>query len=87
MVRYILDAYKGIIETIRMNNKLEDFMVTICERLFDFCVKYKRKTEFKKICYDFNLFISKIVNINYNLHPKTSFTIDIQIKESNDRYF
>lgn len=26
MLRTLLDAYKAIIETVRMNNKLEDFM-------------------------------------------------------------
>lgn len=37
-----------------MNNKLEDFMSVICDKLFEFCVKYNRKTEMKKISYDFH---------------------------------
>ena len=37
-----------------MNNKLEDFMLTVCEKQYDFCIKYNRKIELKKIAYDFH---------------------------------
>lgn len=36
--RTLLEAYKSVIEVVRMNNKLEDFMLSVCEKLFDFCV-------------------------------------------------
>jgi len=41
--RTLLEAYKAVIEVVRMNNKLEDFMLSVCEKLFEFCVQYKRK--------------------------------------------
>ena len=75
--RTLLEAYKAVIEVVRMNNKLEDFMMTICEKLFEFCVTYKRKQELKKICYEFHSYISKIINVNQGIHPKTTYTIDI----------
>jgi hypothetical protein len=31
--------------------------------------------------------MSKIINVNQVVYAKTVFTIDIQIKDTNDRYF
>lgn len=39
----LFETYKTVIEVVRMNNKLEDFMSVVCERLFNFLVKYERK--------------------------------------------
>jgi hypothetical protein len=43
LFKALFETYKTVIEVVRMNNKLEDFMSVVCERLFNFLVKYERK--------------------------------------------
>ena len=82
-----IEAFKTIIEVVRTNNKLEEYMPSICAKMFAFLVKFNRKQEVKRICADFLSYVQKIINIHQMSHSKTLYTIDISLKDTNSRYF
>merc|ERR1711871_1362307 len=49
-LRFLHDAYRTVLDIVRNNNKLEKLYHDTCERAFNFCVKYERKQEFRRMC-------------------------------------
>jgi len=47
-MRLIWDTYKNIIETIKINKKLEDTYVSTIEKTLVFCETYRRRNELHK---------------------------------------
>lgn len=85
--RIYIEAFKAIIEVVRTNNKLEDYLPSICGKMFEFLIRFDRKLEIKRICNDFLGYVQKIINVNSMTHSKTIYTIDISLKDTNSRYF
>lgn len=48
LLRLLWDTYKNIIETIKINKKLEDLYISTIEKTLGFSEKYKRKSELHK---------------------------------------
>ena len=44
-LKMYMDSYRNIIETIRINSKMEELLVATCEKAYAFCEKYGRKIE------------------------------------------
>ena len=49
-LRFLHDAYRTVLDIVRNNNKLEHVYHNTCGRAYDFCIKYERKQEFRRIC-------------------------------------
>jgi translation initiation factor 3 subunit A len=49
-MRIVWDGYKSIIETVKINQRLEDLYHETLQMLFNFADKYNRKHEFKRYC-------------------------------------
>ena len=49
-MRIVWDGYKSIIETVKINQRLEDLYHETLQLLFNFADKYNRKHEFKRYC-------------------------------------
>ena len=49
-VRFLWDAYRTVIDTLKHNGKLEHTYHATVARALQFCKKYKRQTELKRLC-------------------------------------
>ena len=48
--KFLWETYRTILEILRNNNKLEGLYAMTANRAFNFCVTYKRTTEFRRLC-------------------------------------
>lgn len=49
-LRFAWESYRIVLELLRGNNKLENSYCQVTLQAFQFCVKYERKSEFKRLC-------------------------------------
>ena len=85
VLRNLLDTYKNIIDIVRRNKKLEDLLVSTSEKAYDFCLKYKRRNEFKRLSESFFNYLTKIILPPLD-NTKKNYQIDITAAETNDRF-
>ena len=48
--KFLWETYRNILEVLRNNNKMEALYQMVSNEAFQFCVKYERKSEFRKVC-------------------------------------
>lgn len=49
-VKYMWETYRTILDVLRNNAKLQGYYHTTARTAFQFCAKYKRTTEFRRLC-------------------------------------
>ncbi|ODQ46630.1 hypothetical protein PICMEDRAFT_16475 [Pichia membranifaciens NRRL Y-2026] len=49
-LRFAWESYRTVLELLRGNNKLESSYCQVTLQAFQFCVRYERKSEFKRLC-------------------------------------
>lgn len=49
-LKFQWEAYRSVLEVSKNNAKLEDIYAEAARGAFAFCLKYKRKTEFRRVC-------------------------------------
>jgi translation initiation factor 3 subunit A len=49
-LRFLWEAYRTSLDTIKNNVRLEILYRHVVNKAFDFCIKYQRKTEFRRLC-------------------------------------
>ena len=79
------DTYRNIVDIVRSNNKLENLMVSICEKGISFLVKYQRKYDFKKFYEYLKQYLSTLLYRDAKILSKT-FAIDISKTMTNNHY-
>ncbi|EFC50268.1 eukaryotic translation initiation factor 3 subunit [Naegleria gruberi] len=48
-MRFLWETYRLVLELLKKDPQLESIYHETCKRAFDFCLKYERKTEFKRL--------------------------------------
>jgi len=86
-MKNVWETFKMIIEATSKNKKLEDLYGLIIKKCFDFCKKYNRRTEFKKLCELIRFQLNSIIRslMNNPDYSKIPFAIDLTNLETNEK--
>merc|ERR1719502_634476 len=49
-LKFLWETYRTVLDVLRNNTKLDELYRDTCSRAFDFCLKYKRTVEFRRLC-------------------------------------
>lgn len=49
-VKFLWEAYRNVLDLLRNNNKVERLYQDTAQQAFKFCLRYNRRTEFRKLC-------------------------------------
>ena len=49
-LKFVWESYKQCLDLLKNNNKIETLYQKVAKKAFQFCEKYSRKTEFRKLC-------------------------------------
>ncbi|XP_028403278.1 eukaryotic translation initiation factor 3 subunit A-like [Dendronephthya gigantea] len=49
-VKFLWEAYRNVLELLRNNARVEKLYHEVAQQAFKFCLKYTRRTEFRKLC-------------------------------------
>jgi translation initiation factor 3 subunit A len=85
-MKIVWDGYKSIIETVRINQKLEDLYIETLHKLFEFADKYNRKHEFKRFCDTLRTGLQNIFKTKQDkTEAQKAMFIDIENTDVNER--
>ena len=89
-LKFLWETYRTVLEILRNNNKLEYLYQDTAKRAFDFCVKYKRHTEFRRLTEMLRTHLANISkysnqaqSINLNSPESLQLSIDTRFEQLN----
>lgn len=59
--KFLWETYRNVLDILRNNSKLEALYAMTAQRAFQFCLHYKRTTEFRRLC---DILRNHLVNLN-----------------------
>ncbi|KAK4471468.1 hypothetical protein MN116_004578 [Schistosoma mekongi] len=78
-LKFLWDSYRLVLDLLRSNSKLEKLYHEVAHDAYNFCLKYGRKTEFKKLCELIRQHTQKVQN---QLQPNTPNAINLNNPET-----
>ena len=70
-LRFVWESYKFMLDILKNNNKFEDLFTKVSCALFDFCLQFDRKVEFKRLGDFLHSSLNSMLKSS-NPHPTTS---------------
>ena len=49
-VKFLWESYRNVLELLKNNNSVLTVYADVAKDAFKFCLRYQRKTEFRKLC-------------------------------------
>lgn len=59
-VKFLWESYRQCLDMLKNNNKTERLYHDIAHQAFVFCIKYNRKTEFRKLCDNLHMHLDQL---------------------------
>ena len=67
-LRFFWENYKFMLDILKNNNKFEELFLKVAEAIFDFCIKFDRKSEFKRLCDLVSYFSINLAEVESSIH-------------------
>ncbi|CAI2348647.1 unnamed protein product [Caenorhabditis sp. 36 PRJEB53466] len=80
-LRFLWDSYRNCLELLRNNAQVEQLYHTISRQSFSFCLRYQRRTEFRKLCDLLRMHLNQIQKHQYAPNVN-SFRVKLTSPES-----
>lgn len=82
-LRFLWDSYRNCLELLRNNAQVEQLYHSISRQSFTFCLKYQRRTEFRKLCDLLRMHLNQIQKHQYAPNVfSNSFRVKLTSPES-----
>lgn len=72
-VKFLWESYRQCLDLLRNNNRVERLYQDIAQQAFKFCLKYTRKTEFRKLCDNLRTHLG---HIHKHQHQQTAINLN-----------
>ncbi|KAG8991668.1 eukaryotic translation initiation factor 3 subunit A, partial [Tulasnella sp. 427] len=67
-LKFLWEAYRTALETLKNNNRLEAIYQQIVHQAFKFCIKHNRKVEFRRLCETLRLHLANVAKYSHQPH-------------------
>ncbi|XP_013378702.1 eukaryotic translation initiation factor 3 subunit A [Lingula anatina] len=72
-VKFLWESYRQCLDLLRNNSRVEKLYQDIAQQAFKFCLKYQRKTEFRKLCDNLRTHLG---HIHKHQHQQTAINLN-----------
>jgi translation initiation factor 3 subunit A len=72
-LKLLWEAYRNALDVLKNNTRLEEVYQVVCHQTFQFCLKYQRKVEFRRLC---ELLRSHLHNFSKYAHQAHSVNLN-----------
>ncbi|KAL5016137.1 hypothetical protein ScPMuIL_005726 [Solemya velum] len=72
-VKFLWESYRQCLDLLRNNSRVEKLYQDIAQQAFKFCLKYSRKTEFRKLCENLRTHLG---HIHKHQHQQTAINLN-----------
>lgn len=81
-VKFLWESYRQCLDLLRHNNKTERLYHDIAHQAFKFCIKYNRKSEFRKLCEHLHLHLDHLKRQQFQTPQQQQNAINLNSPES-----
>ncbi|KAG8899724.1 eukaryotic translation initiation factor 3 subunit A, partial [Tulasnella sp. 403] len=67
-LKFLWEAYRTALETLKNNNRLEAIYQQIVHQAFKFCLKHNRRVEFRRLCETLRLHLANVAKYSHQPH-------------------
>lgn len=76
-VKFLWESYRQCLELLRTNSRVEKLYHDTAQHAFKFCLKYARKTEFRKLCENLRSHLALMVSSRNNKYVPLIKVFDV----------